>query len=276
MIKSTLKNRISIIVSIYNNLDNLELILLALEKQTVKCFEVIVSEDNNSQKTVDFITNARKRFSYLIKHISQEDKGFRKTMALNKSVMASDCDYLIFLDGDCVPHRRLVESYLTYLTPTTICIARRCYIDKSLTLRLYETKNLQLLSVFNILIHAKRLGHAFYRSPKVLKPKLFKRTMRAIIGCNWGTYKQNILDVNGYDEDFVLAGEGEDFDIEWRLRCLNKFSFLNIKHQAITYHLYHEANYSHGDIAASSKVSAMKREAGVSFCKNGIGKYKIV
>lgn len=84
---------ISIVISIYNRFDNLKLILMALDQQTVKLFEVIISEDNNSPKTVEFIELARKRFDFRIKHISQEDLGFRKTMALNKAVLASEYDY---------------------------------------------------------------------------------------------------------------------------------------------------------------------------------------
>jgi GT2 family glycosyltransferase len=266
-------NTISIIISIYNRTDNLELILQGLERQTVKSFEVIVSEDNNSPETAAFIEACGNRFGFTIKHISQEDTGFRKTMALNKSVLASECDYLIFLDGDCIPHEKLVETYLRYLTPTTICTGRRCYLDKSLTERLYKTKNLKLLSIPNILMHAKRPGHAFYTPPSIKKPEPSKRS-RAIIGCNWAIYKQNILDVNGYDEDYLQAGEGEDFDIDWRLRRLNsKFVFLNVKHQAITYHLYHEKNYSGEDIAKSMEMKLEKMKAGRYICKNGIDKY---
>lgn len=266
-------NVISIIISIYNRIDNLELILLGLEKQTVKSFEVIVSEDNNAPETAAYIQDCRKRFNFTIKHISQEDIGFRKTMALNKSVLASECDYLIFLDGDCIPHKKLVETYLKYLTPTTICTGRRCYLDKSLTNRLYKAKNLKLLTITNILIHASRLGHAFYTSPSILKPKPSRKS-RDIIGCNWAIYKKNILDVNGYDEDYLQAGEGEDFDIDWRLRRLNdKFIFLNVKHQAITYHLYHGKNYSGEDIDKSEEMKLAKMKAGHYICENGINKY---
>lgn len=264
---------LSVIISIYNKLDNLELILLALEKQTVKSFEVIISEDNNSSETAEYVEDARKRFSFDIKHISQEDIGFRKTMALNKSVLTSTYDYLVFLDGDCIPHKKLIETYIKYLGPNTICIGRRCYLDKDLTAKLIKSKNLQLLSIPNILIHAKRLGHAFYTFPSIKKPKISRRNP-SIIGCNWAVYKQNILDVNGYDEDYLQAGEGEDFDIDWRFRCLNNnFIFLNLKHQAITYHLYHSKNYSGDDVNKSRAMKDEKMKAGNYICKNGIKKY---
>ena len=262
----------SVIISIYNRLDNLELILTALEKQTVKSFEVIVSEDNDSPITAEFINKARERFSFTIKHISQEDIGFRKTMALNKAVVASEYDYLIFLDGDCVPHEKLVETYLKYLTPDTICLGRRCYLDKSLTDRLYKTKDMKVLSVLNLLLHTKRRKRAFYIPPSIKKPNVCKK-IRRIIGCNWAIHKQNILDINGYDEDYTHAAVGEDIDIDWRLRLLNdRIIFLNVKYQAITYHLYHPKNYSGDDVNKSRAMKDEKMKTGNYVCKNGIRK----
>ncbi|MCD8176438.1 MAG: glycosyltransferase [Tannerellaceae bacterium] len=265
--------QISVIVSIYKNLEGLELILLALAEQTVKSFEVIISEDNNSEQTALYIAQARKRFPFLLKHISQEDKGFRKNMALNKSVAAAETDYLIFLDGDCVPHKKFVESYQKYLSADTICVGRRCMVGKKPTDKLYQTKNLKLLSVFNILAYTKRWGRAFYVPPFLLKPYPFRRDHSAIVGCNWGIHKQNILDVNGYDEDYVLAAVGEDTDMEWRLRTLRTFNFLNLKRQAIVYHLDHPLNYTIEANKKGTEKMNKKIKEGAFFCKNGINKY---
>lgn len=262
---------ISVIISIYKRLDNLSLILAGLAEQTFKDFEVIISEDNNAEDTIEFVKAARKQFDFEIKHISQEDKGFRKTKALNQAVLAAKFDYLVFLDGDCIPHKKLLETYRKHLNPTTICVGRRCYLDRKITDRLHSGKNLKLLSFVNILIHAKRLGHAFY-TPTLIKPKVSTRS-RSIIGCNWGIYKQNVLDVNGFDEDYLQAGEGEDFDIDWRLRLLNKdFIFLNVKHEAITYHLYHDMNYTREQANISRALKLEKMKEGHFFCKNGIEK----
>lgn len=194
-------------------------------------------------------------------------------MALNKSVLASEGDYLIFLDGDCIPHRKLVESYLKYLTPDTICVGRRCLLGKSLTQKLYQTKNLNLLSVFNVLKCSTRKTHAFYIPPFILKPYTFKRDHSAICGCNWAIYKQNILNINGYDEDYVLASVGEDTDIEWRLRASKEFHFINIKFQTIIYHLDHPLNYSKVEIENGLEKMNKKIKEGAFFCKNGINKY---
>lgn len=263
---------ISVIVSIYNRLDNLDLILRALNLQTYKDFEVIVSEDNNSENTLAFLNQARQIYSFDIKHVNQVNLGFRKTKILNQAVLAASNDYLVFLDGDCIPHSKLLEVYVNYLTPDTICVGRRCYLNNKLSQILWNSKDLSRLSFFNVLFNAKRLGHAFYIPASIWKPKISTRS-RSIIGCNFGIYKQNVLDVNGFDEDYVFAGEGEDFDIDWRLRRLNpNFIFLNIKHQAITYHLYHKMNYTRDEANISRDMKLKKMEEGVFFCKNGIRK----
>ncbi|MCD8043055.1 MAG: glycosyltransferase [Tannerellaceae bacterium] len=269
----SITNRASVIISVYKNIESLEIVLLALAQQTVNSFEVIISEDNNSAKMADFISQARKRFSFPIKHIFQEDAGFRKNVALNKSIVASECDYLVFLDGDCIPHKKLVESYLTYLTPDTVCIGRRCLIGKSLTQKIYQTKNLKLLSVLNVLLHVEHLERAFHIPAFISKPYPFRREKGAIFGCNWGVYKQNILDINGYDEDYVLPSIGEDTDLEWRLRALKQFKFLNLKRQAIVYHLDHPFTYSEVETYKGIDKMNEKMKEGMYICKNGINKY---
>ena len=52
--------KITVIISIYKRLDNLEVILMGLERQSFKDFEVIVSEDNDAEVTKAFIENYRK------------------------------------------------------------------------------------------------------------------------------------------------------------------------------------------------------------------------
>ncbi|MDL2214701.1 glycosyltransferase [Dysgonomonas sp. OttesenSCG-928-M03] len=258
---------ISVIISIYNRLDNLYLILLALSKQTYTDFEIIVSEDRNAAETISFINEMRREFNFKIRHVNQEDDGFRKTRILNKAVVAAKGEYLVFLDGDCIPHFRLLESYSRRLSPDTVCLGRRCYLDEKITRELLETKDLGRINLFSLLLHARHLDRAFYMPwMGIGKPK------RKVIGCNWAIPRQTILNINGYDEDYTQAGCGEDLDVDWRLRKLTSIKFKNIKHEVITYHLYHKPNYSDDATKWGYALMAEKIKTGLFFCKNGIEK----
>jgi GT2 family glycosyltransferase len=258
---------ISVIISIYKRLDNLELILQGLSKQTFKDFEVIISEDNNAADTIEFLTDARKRFNFTIKHVSQEDIGFRKTRILNKAVVMAKGEYLVFLDGDCVPEKHWLKAYNKYLTPDNVCMGRRCFLKKKLTDTLLRKRTLNSLNTINILLNSSRAELGIYM-PFLKNGK----NHRKILGCNWGVSRQTLLDINGFDEDYTIAGVGEDHDIDWRLRKKG-LTFLNIKHSVVVYHLYHKANYSESDTKAVNDIMNEKKREGLIVCKNGIKKY---
>ena len=92
------------------------------------------------------------------------------------------------------------------------------------------------------------------------------------MGCNWGILRKNILDVNGFDEDYNRAGVGEDFDIDWRLKK-NGLKVRSMKGKAIVFHLHHEPNYSHAETNYVEKMMAEKKIAGKICCDNGLSQH---
>jgi glycosyltransferase involved in cell wall biosynthesis len=97
---------ISVIVSVYKNVEALRVILDALEKQSVAVDEIIISEDGESREMEHFVATLHNN---KIKHIRQKDEGWRKNKALNNAIRNASSQYLIFIDGDVVPHPRFVE-----------------------------------------------------------------------------------------------------------------------------------------------------------------------
>ena len=102
---------ISLIISFYKRLDFLDLIFQSLDKQSFKNFEVIVAEDNDDLHTIDFISKARTKHTFRILHVSQEDLGFRKNKILNRALNIASFDTILFLDGDCIPHKDFIRQY---------------------------------------------------------------------------------------------------------------------------------------------------------------------
>jgi len=256
---------LSIIISYYKNTKNLKAIFNALIFQTDKYFEVIVSEDDNSFETIELIKRYSSKLN--IKHISHQDKGFRKNIVLNKSIVASTNEGLVFIDGDCIPNKHFVYQYKKNIEKGTFLIGRRVMLSKKISDKILSSNGffrINLLKLF--LFGAKVLEDGVYLP--FIDTKVSKR---GLCGCNWAVCKSDILAVNGFDEEYLNPGVGEDVDIEWRLlenACKQK----SIRNKAIVYHLYHERGYSEDNVQENYKLLDLKKKEDNIFCKNGIVK----
>ena len=259
---------VSVIICYYKRIDYLELILTALNKQTFRSFEVIVSEDNNEQRTVDFIKAIQEKVLYKIKLAQQEDIGFRKNRILNESIRNADGKILVFFDGDCIPHSSCIEEHFKNSLPKSILSGRRVMLSEKFSQKLLETKNINSLTFFNILISGGKHAEEAIYLPYSWVPK---KKNRGLLGCNFSLFKQALLEINGFDEDYVKAGVGEDNDIEWRL-LKSGYVIQPIKFKAIVYHIHHKSNYSENDVQANAKIMHQKIDAGHVYCLNGINK----
>ena len=92
---------------------------------------------------------------------------------------------------------------------------------------------------------------------------------RKLSGCNWGIKKEDLLSVNGFDEDYVRPGVGEDHDIEWRLKSKG-LKMKSIKNRAIVYHLYHPKNSTKDDARFNDSLMEHKKQANQIECANGL------
>ncbi|MFN2326702.1 MAG: glycosyltransferase, partial [Gemmatimonadales bacterium] len=107
---------ISVVVTTYNQPDWLEKVLWSLGAQTDRNFEVLVADDGSGPATRELVSRANTLAGVPVRHVWQEDRGFRKCAILNAAIRASQGDYVVFLDGDCIPrqdfvavHRRLAR-----------------------------------------------------------------------------------------------------------------------------------------------------------------------
>lgn len=260
---------ISLIIPYYKNISFLKLILESLALQSYRDFEVIIAEDDNLQATRDFIKNIQPQNRYSLTHVHQDaDDGFRKNSILNKAIKASSGDILVFLDGDCIPHKHLLKHYSELTREDAVWFGRRVMLGEKYTRKIIANGDLGRLSVCKIFFSdSARKKYSFYLP--FSKPRL--TTDRGIWGCNWGIRKETILKVNGFDEDYVRAGVGEDVDIEWRLRK-NNCNFIYMPQRVIVYHLHHSSNYSQEDVKFNFELCERKQADGYISCKNGLVK----
>src|SRR5690554_1735391 len=102
----------SVIISTYNQPKWLELVLYSYGLQSRRDFEIVVADDGSDVRTKVVIDRFASECKLKVIHVWQEDDGFQKTKILNKAIVASNTDYLIFTDGDCIARKDFVETHL--------------------------------------------------------------------------------------------------------------------------------------------------------------------
>jgi len=107
----------SVIFTTYNSPRALELVLWGFAAQTRRDFQVVVADDGSGPETRAVIDRVRGEAGMEILHVWHEDRGFRKTEILDRAILASSGDYLLFTDGDCIPRRDFVDVHLRLARP---------------------------------------------------------------------------------------------------------------------------------------------------------------
>ncbi len=260
----------TLIISVYKNTRFLKAVLDSLQYQTETNFEVIISEDGDSEEMREFINAYSFHNSY--QHLTQPDTGWRKNVALNRAILASNSEHLIFIDGDCVLHPRFIESHVEHFNPHRILTGLRVFLnEKESDKLLANAKHLKYLQprIWLALIYKKGI-----RRPEegLYIPYMHKlRKLNYLTGCNMSFPKSAILAINGFDEDYVKPAYGEDTDLVWRFRQAG-FEFYSLRNLAIEYHLHHKPSWS--DQSENMAMGKAKAARGEFFCLNGIKKLK--
>ncbi|MEA2043258.1 MAG: glycosyltransferase [Bacteroidota bacterium] len=262
---------VTLIISYYKALKNLKLIMKALSNQSYKDFELIISEDDRNEETLRFVQENRRNYFFDIIHLHQkEDTGFRKNSMLNRSVLQAAGERLIFIDGDCVPHKHFVKEYAKRIKEGFCYSGRAVMLDEQTTQKALKEESLEEFNFLKLLrTKSKKLKDGIYFPWFSLSHKA-----RGLVGRNWGILKTHLIEINGFDEDYVLAGAGEDTDVEWRLRGLG-IKLKSMKNRAFVYHLYHKRWYSEKDVATNFKMLRKKQESENYRCLNGMDVYDL-
>lgn len=237
----------SLIIAFYNNLHWLKMIFTALERQTCRDFEVIVADDGSKPEIVEELASLIEASTLSVRHIWHEDEGWRKNIMLNKAVKAAASDYLIFIDGDCIPHHCFIAEHLRHRAEGCIVAGRRVELPKkesdSITeadvrRRFFEyrmTFRALLASVRHEVKYAELGIHLRGRMHGMVRRKM---RHRSVIGCNFSLYRKDLEKINGFDERYRQPMIGEDTDVEWRLARIGIRPNV-IKNQCIVYHKNH-------------------------------------
>lgn len=237
---------ISVIFSTYNSEEWLEKVILGFSVQTFRNFEIIIADDGSREATKNLIDKLRAEIDIPIIHVWQEDNGFQKSQILNKAILASTSDYLIFTDGDCIPRKDFVEVHDKFREKgyflsggyfkLPMDISKLISKDDIINQRCFDLNWLKangLPSSFkNIKFLASGLGSKFLN--------FVTPTNASWNGHNSSGWKQDLMEVNGFNQEMQYGGQ----DRELGERLFNKgLKSKQIRYSAICVHLDHKRGY---------------------------------
>lgn len=274
-------NSITIIISVYKDVEALGLILDSLTQQTLLPNEVIVSEDGNSLAMKTFTANLPSLPFSLI-HLTQEDNGWQKNKALNRAITNATSDYLIFIDGDCIPYDTFIEGHASLQEINHVLCGRRSEPGKYFSAMLRDQKMTLKEYISNYISnffalkrdHVKHYEEGIYLGKNHFIFKLLHRFSRKdshLVGCNFSCFKSDMIRINGFDEDFKMPTTGEDSDIERRMRILG-IKMKSCRNVANMVHLDHPKVFNN-DISAKT-MALMQSKGDIPYCINGLDQHK--
>ena len=262
--------RTCVIVTTYNRPDALERVLEGYLAQDAQDFELIVADDGSTAETRRAVEDCTRRASFPVRHLWQEDRGFRAAAIRNRALAATDAEYVIFSDGDCIAPRDFVARHAVLAEPGYFLAGNRVLLSEALTARaLAERLPLHRWNASEW-VRCRLRGDVNRCLPLVRLPdggfrKRSPARWEGVKTCNLSAWRADLLRVNGLDESYVGWGL-EDSDLVIRLLRAG------VKHKsarfaAPLFHLWHlehdrsslrENQRRLAEILASDRVAAAR------------------
>ena len=236
----------SVIFTTYNSPRALELVLWGFAAQTRRGFQVVVADDGSGDETREVIERLRRETGLEILHVWHEDRGFRKTEILDRAILASRGQYLIFTDGDCIPRADFVETHLRLARPGRFLSGGYLKLPRAASEAITpdDVRSGRVADPAWLRARGWRAGRRALRlttSPwlATLLDKLTP-TGATWTGHNASGWRGDLFRVNGYDLEMAYGGLDRAVG-----ECLENAGVrgTQIRHRAPVLHLWHERPY---------------------------------
>lgn len=208
---------VGVVFTTYNRPDDLARVLPGYARQSHKVFEVVIADDGSGPETLNCIEQARQQWDLNIRHVWQEDLGFRKCRILNRAIEETTAQYLIFTDGDCIPHPRFVAGHLELARPGHFvsggCI--RLGAEATRAIRPLDVLNGNVFDLPWLMSRGENVRNL--RKLKLSAPpwhnvmNTLTTTRPTWNGHNSSTWRDEVLAVNGFDERLGYGGLDREF-----------------------------------------------------------------
>jgi len=242
--------RVAVVLSTYNQPLWLTKCLWGYVEQSFDDFEILIADDGSGPETKGVVRDFQEQSGLSIRHIWQPDEGFRKCRILNKAIMETDADYLIFSDGDCIPRMDFVGNHVRHARPGYFLSGGYLKLNENVSglITRKDVVNQRPFSARWLMKHGMSFSHKYM---KLVRNPAFTGFMNRVTttrttwnGHNVSGWKSDLLKVNGYNESMNYGG----LDRELGERLVNAgLKGQQIRYYAICVHLDHARPYKTRD-----------------------------
>lgn len=267
---------IGVVITTYNSPAWLGKVLTGYESQTFSNFRVIIADDGSTEETRALIDHFKARNILTIDHVWHEDNGFRKCQILNKAIRETDCDYLIFTDGDCIPEPDFIATHQRLAEPGYFLSGGYIKLTMPVSEKIGD-ENIRSGVIFDpkwLVAHGQPKSHKLWKlSPSPLKKQLLNALTPAAAswnGMNSSTWTRDLIAVNGFNEDMQYGGLDRELGERlWNYGHKSK----QIRYSTVCLHLDHARGYSRPEIWAKNRaIRKAVKDNRTSRAENGIEK----
>jgi len=263
-----MKPSIALIINTYDQPDYLRRVLRAISGQTAPPAEVLLADDGSDERTAQVFREWAAANSGRSEHVWQEHEGFRRARILNETVARARAEYVVFLDGDTVPHPRFIADHQALARPKRFVQGHRALINHSAS-RTFGQGDFRK-ERWDALFEGDVQGlKNVYRWPVPLRR--VRRDLRGVRGCNLGIWREHLAKVNGYNEEFTGWGR-EDSELAVRL-INNGVLRMDVRGWALCYHLWHTP-MDRSKVPANDQLLAAAVAEGRQTCRVGLSQHQ--
>jgi glycosyltransferase involved in cell wall biosynthesis len=257
----------SLVVTTYNRPDALALVLRSVAAQLDPPDEVIVADDGSRDDTRRLVEAEAARFPVPLRHCWQEDQGFRAAAIRNKAFAMARGDYLVMIDGDVVLDPRFVRDHRRAARRGWFVQGSRAFLGEAATAAALREGRVAFGPLAPGLWNRKNAVH----SPLLSRLASHRsRDVFRVRSANLACWREDVLRVNGFDEDFVGWGR-EDSEFVARLQHAGVRK-LHLKFAGFGYHLHHP-EASRQALPRNDEILERTLSTRAVRCRNGIDQH---
>jgi len=264
---------VDLIVTTYNRVDALECVLVSIMQQFVLPKQVIVADDGSDIRTKNLIDRYKIIFPVKLIHSWHEDKGFRAAECRNLALSKVKAEYVIIIDGDMVLNKNFIGDHLNYAEAGYFLQGGRVMMTKEKSSKILNNPHSKLnVRIFDPGLES-RLEKRLTAFRSTFLAKFFVKLLRnnnKVRSCNMSFYYKDIVNVNGFNNEFI--GWGRE-DSEFVERLLNSgIKGKIIKFVALAYHLYHPEEPKES-LPQNDRLLNHTISNNLKYCVDGLSKF---